>query len=88
MKNFKELLKPKKPKTVDKPTYSFVKKPTKVPDTHDPYAGICRIMPFYVASNYKYFELLTTPKQPVQDWEAYVLRIKKKISCLKADLAV
>lgn len=64
----------------------FIRKPTPIPKEYNPYEDICRIMPHYVASNYQYFELLTTPRLNILDGDAYVLRIKEKISCLKREL--
>lgn len=87
MKTFQQIAKPRqKPVVAAKPKYNFKKAPTPLPKNYDPYENICRIMPFYVAKNYSFFELLTPPKQKLVDWEGYVLRIKKKISCLKEEM--
>lgn len=82
MKNILDLK--KKRTRVEKPKYNFKKAPTPIPKAHNPYENISRIMPFYVADNYSYFEVLTPPKQKIKDWDSYILRIKQKISCLKA----
>jgi hypothetical protein len=86
MKSFLKIQTPKmkkRPKPVTQQS-KWVKPPTPV-EVHNPYENICRIIPFYVVDNHEYFELLTPPLNKAKDWEAYVLRIKKKITCMKQE---
>lgn len=77
---------PKKSVKIEKPKkrIPFVRKPTPIP-TNKP-KEICRVLPFYVAENFDYFQLLPFPKYKPKDINKYVLRIKQKISCLKSEL--
>lgn len=72
--------KPNKPKVDRK---RFKKKPTPIKQS-DPFNGICRILPMFVADNFDEF-LTLSPPQYIKNKDAYVLRIKQKISCLKTD---
>jgi hypothetical protein len=87
MKSFKDQSKvfvKNRSKPVEEQKHNWVRKPTPI-EKHDHYQDICRIFPSYVVKNYKYFELLTVPKYNIKDWEVYILRLKKKISCMKSE---
>ena len=56
----------------------YKKKPTFV-KLKDPYAGISRILPEFVASNHKDFFEIPLPSGKVWDLETHVQSIKRKI---------
>lgn len=70
--------------TPKKKKYCWKTPPQPIPHT-DPYANVCRIFPAYVAENHEFFEMFTKSKIKVSDVPGYLLRIKQKIACLKAD---
>lgn len=74
-----------------KPKYTPVKKwkrkPNKknkpLPDIKPFYENICRVLPAYVAENFKYYEQFPEPSRIPKDLETYVKRIKIKINEMK-----
>jgi|TARA_B110000908_G_C10170798_1_gene410715 hypothetical protein len=87
MKSFKDQSKVSiktRAKQEEKQKHNWKRKPTPI-EKNEHYQDICRIFPSYVVKNFKYFELITAPKQKIKDWDGYLTRLKKKISCMKSD---
>jgi len=61
------------------------KAPTPIGKEINIYDNLCRVLPYYIAINFEYFELLPIPRKIPSNEDTYILNFKKKIACMKAD---
>ena len=64
----------------------FKTPPREIPKTKGAFHDLSRILPFYIADNFEYFEIVPPPRKIIKNYDTYVLNFKKKIACIKAEL--